>query len=101
MPRIQIDPGFLDCPDYASAVYAAARIPFINQDTTEEQAIQLLKDIWTAGNNADKAAWQLQNEQDEVLRTEQLRIQSEADDLRAQAEVEEAEALSQVYPHPG
>ena len=93
MQRIQLDPGLLECPDYASATYAAARVPFVNPNTTEAQAIQLLRDIWTAGNDADKARWQLQNLEDDTLRTEQRRVQAEAYDLRAQAEVEEAEAL--------
>jgi hypothetical protein len=93
MPRIHADPGFLECPDYASPTYAATRAPLINQNTNEIQAIQFLKDIWTAGNEADKARWQVQNEEDEALRTEQLRIQTEAEGLKAQAEVEEVEAL--------
>jgi hypothetical protein len=93
MPRIQSNPGSLECPDYASPTYAAARAPLVNLNTTEPQAIQFLKDIWTAGNEADKVRWQAQNEEDEAFRIEQLRIQTEAEELKAQAEIEEAEAL--------
>ena len=94
MPRFLSDPALvLECPDYASAIFAASRAPFINPNVTEAQAIQLLKDLWTAGNEADKVSWQLQIGEDEAARLLQLRIQSEADDLRAQAEVDEAETL--------
>jgi hypothetical protein len=93
MARLQFNPNLLECPDFASPTYEAARAPFINENTTEEVAIQLLKDIWNAGNEADKVRWQVQSDEDNALRAEQLRIQADADDLRAQAEVEEAEAL--------
>ena len=46
MPRILSDPGLLECPDFASPTYAAARVPLINPNVTEELAIQLLKDVW-------------------------------------------------------
>lgn len=93
MARIQFNPNLLECPDFASPAYAAARAPFINDNTTEEVAIQLLKDFWSAGNEADKIRWQTQSEEDDALRAEQLRLQTDADNLRAQAEVDEAEAL--------
>jgi hypothetical protein len=93
MPRIQSDPGLLECPDYTSPTYAIARAHLINPDTTEPQAILFLRDIWFAGNDADKLRWQLQNVEDEALRNEQLQIQTEAEVLKAQTEIEEAEAL--------
>lgn len=93
MARIQFNPGLLDCLDFASLTYEAAHAPLINPNTTQEQAIQFLKDIWSAGNEADKVRWQLQIDEDAALHTEQLRIQSKVDDLRAQAQVEEAELL--------
>src|SRR6266478_2425365 len=93
MPRIQLDPGLSECPDFASVIYAAARAPFINPTTTEEQAIQFLKDIWTAGNKADKVRWQQQIDDDAAALTERRRLQLEADTLRYQAEIVEAESL--------
>ena len=92
MARITSDPGLLDCPDFASPTYALVQAPLINDNTTEAQAIQLLKDVWSVGNEADKIRWQLQNDEDQAAHDERLRLQAEADDLRAQAEVEEAEA---------
>ena len=93
MPRFLSDPALLECPDYALAIFAASQAPFINPNVTEAQAIQLLKDSWTAGNEADKVSWQLQIDEDEAAQLLQLCIQSKADDLRAQAEVHEAETL--------
>jgi hypothetical protein len=93
MARVLSDPGLLECPDFASPTYAAARVPFVNLNVTEEQAVQLLKDVWTAGNEADKNRWQVQNDEDNALRAEQLRLRSEAEDLRAQTQIEEAETL--------
>jgi hypothetical protein len=93
MPRILSDPSLLECPDFASPTYAASRAPLVNDNTSEEQAILFLKAVWTAGNEADRARWQLQDEEDEVLRTEQLRVRAEAETLKAQLDIEEAEAL--------
>ena len=84
MPHILSDPGLEKCPNYASPIYEATRAPLVNDNTTEAQAIQFLKNIWTAGNQADKVSWQQQKEQDEALRTEQLHTQLDADNMRAQ-----------------
>ncbi|KAF8799181.1 hypothetical protein BYT27DRAFT_7044024, partial [Phlegmacium glaucopus] len=86
-------PALSECPDFASPVYAAARNPFINPNTNEEQAIQFLKDIWQAGNEADKLSWQQQVDDDAIALTEQQRLQSEADVLRVQARIDEEENL--------
>ena len=88
-----LDPALLDCPDFASPTYTASRATLVNDATTEEQAILFLRAVWTAGNEADKVKWQLQNEEDEVLQAERLRTQTEAEDLRVQLDLEEAEAL--------
>jgi hypothetical protein len=93
MPRIQFDPSLLECPDFASDIYAAARAPFVNPTTTEQEAIQLLKAFWTAGNDADKAKWQQQENDDNAALAEARRLQSEADVIRAQVEIDEAETL--------
>jgi hypothetical protein len=93
MPRIQLNPGLLEYPDFASLTYEATRAPLVNDNTTELQAIQLLRDIWSAGNEADKIRWQLQIEDDEALRLEQMHLREEAEALKAQAQVDEAEVL--------
>jgi hypothetical protein len=43
MPRIQPNPGLLECLDFASDTLMISHAPFINVDTTKEQAIQLLR----------------------------------------------------------
>jgi hypothetical protein len=52
------DPNFNICPDYALDVFTNAWAQFINDNTTKEQVIQLLKNIWELNNNADKETWQ-------------------------------------------
>jgi hypothetical protein len=91
MPRILFNPGLLECPDFTSDTFVISRAPFINANTTEQQAIQLLRDIWTAGNDADKVRWQLQLDEDEAALAER-HLQMQSDNLVAQTEVEEAEA---------
>ncbi|KAF8799551.1 hypothetical protein BYT27DRAFT_7039294, partial [Phlegmacium glaucopus] len=93
MPRIQSDPSFLECPDFASPVYAAARAPLINLTTTEDQAIQFLKDIWDVGNQADRIRWHQQIDDDNDALAEHNQIQSEAELLRVQTKIADAEAL--------
>ncbi|KAF8814266.1 hypothetical protein BYT27DRAFT_7045829, partial [Phlegmacium glaucopus] len=93
MPRVQFDPALSECPDFASPVYAAARNPLVNPTTTEDQAIQILKDVWQAGNNADKVRWQQQSDEDDAALAEHRRLQSEADVLRVQTKIDEEEIL--------
>ncbi|KAF8808317.1 hypothetical protein BYT27DRAFT_7052043, partial [Phlegmacium glaucopus] len=52
-----------------------------------------LKDIWTAGNQADRVKWRQQIDDDNDALAELNRVQSEADLLRVQTEITEAEAL--------
>ena len=74
MPRIHSDPALAECPDFASPTYAEARVPLVNLEVNEEQAIQLLRGMWLAGNEADKLRWQVQCKEDEALRLEQARV---------------------------
>ncbi|KAF8814481.1 hypothetical protein BYT27DRAFT_7082218 [Phlegmacium glaucopus] len=67
--------------------------PFVNPNTTEDQAIQLLKNIWHAGNEADKVMWQQQNIDDTADLTECHWLQSEADVLRVQGSIDDEESL--------
>ena len=93
MPRIQFDPALLECPDFASPIYEAVRAPLVNPDVTEAQAIVFLRAIWLAGNEAEKVKWQTQSNEDEAARADQICVHLEADALRAQAEVDEADSL--------
>ncbi|KAF8801475.1 hypothetical protein BYT27DRAFT_7036627, partial [Phlegmacium glaucopus] len=93
MPRLQFDPELSECPDFASPIYAAARDPFVNLNTTEEQAVQFLKDIWHAGNDADKVRWQQQSDDDAAALADNRRLQSEEDALRVQTTIDKEENL--------
>ena len=93
MPRIQFDPALLECPDFSAPIYDAVRAPLINPQVTAAQAVEFLRAIWIAGNEAEKVKWQTQKDEDEVAQIDQLRLHMEAEAGRAQAEVEEAEAL--------
>ena len=93
MPRIQFDPSLLECPDFASPTFAVAWVPFVNPTTTEEQAIQLLKVIWSAGNKANKLRWQQQGDKDNAALAESCQLQSEANMIRDQAEIDEANTI--------
>ncbi|KAL6302099.1 hypothetical protein BKA93DRAFT_713592, partial [Sparassis latifolia] len=87
------DPASLECPDYALDTYAVTRAPLVNDNTSNEQAIQLLVNIWKAGNEADKVAWQLQIEEHEAEIAEQIRLAAEADKDTQEAQlVEQANA---------
>lgn len=77
MPRILVDPTTIACPDFASNIYDAARAPFVNANTTEEQAIALLSAIWKAGNDAERVNWQQQLDADAADAVDQVRVQAE------------------------
>ncbi|KAG1840053.1 hypothetical protein F4604DRAFT_1992282 [Suillus subluteus] len=64
MLRICNDPNLNICPDYASEDFANTRAQLINDNTTEEQTVQLLRNIWQANNTLDKRLWQQQVEDD-------------------------------------
>ncbi|KAG1808435.1 uncharacterized protein BJ212DRAFT_1303044 [Suillus subaureus] len=62
MLRIQNDPNLNVYLDYAVDVFINIRTQLVNDDTTEDQAMQLLQNIWEANNNAVKILWQQQEE---------------------------------------
>ncbi|KAG2342070.1 hypothetical protein BDR05DRAFT_935759 [Suillus weaverae] len=70
MPRIHNDPNFNICPDYASDTFVNTRAQLINDNITEEQAVQLLRNIWEANNDVDKILWQQQVENDREQRAQ-------------------------------
>jgi len=77
MNRLTIDPSLQECPDYQSETYTESRAPLISGDTTEAQAVQFLRTIWIAGNNADKTRWAAQLQNDENERAHHLRLNDE------------------------
>ncbi|KDQ55577.1 hypothetical protein JAAARDRAFT_195428 [Jaapia argillacea MUCL 33604] len=85
MPRLQFNPNLIHCPDFASEVYAGSRAHFVNENTTEEEAIRHLQDIWRAGNDAEKILWQAQVDEDARDAAEQEHFAKEAEDHRLAA----------------
>jgi hypothetical protein len=76
MPRISIDPNTTQCPDYTLDIYQAVRVPFVNDNTTHEQAAVILTNVWTAQNAVERQQWQEQVDQDDAV-AEQCRQELE------------------------
>ncbi|KAG2124369.1 hypothetical protein DEU56DRAFT_692862, partial [Suillus clintonianus] len=91
MPRILNDPNLNICPDYATPPYANARAQLINEHINEEQAIQILKNIWEASNNVEKGLCQGQVEDEREHREHLNQLQQEQQDRHEQEQIEEAE----------
>lgn len=77
MPRIRYDPNLSVCPDYALEDFANTRAQLVNDNTTEEQAIQILKNIWQTNNALDKRLWQQQVEDDREERDHLQRMEDD------------------------
>ncbi|KAG1824071.1 hypothetical protein DFJ58DRAFT_672881 [Suillus subalutaceus] len=92
MPRMRNDPNFNVCPDYASDGFANTRAQLISDEVTEEQAIQLLKNIWEANNNVDKVAWQRQVAEDREEHAHRKQLEEEEQERIEQARIQEEEA---------
>ncbi|KAG2123613.1 uncharacterized protein EDB93DRAFT_1098894 [Suillus bovinus] len=92
MPRIRNDPNFNICPDYASINFANTRAQLINENVDEEQAIQLLRNIWRANNETDKVLWQQQLAEDREQREHAQRIQEDEQEQVEQERIDEEDA---------
>ncbi|KAG2746815.1 hypothetical protein P692DRAFT_201855635 [Suillus brevipes Sb2] len=91
MARMRNDPNFNVCPDYASDVFENTRAQLINENTNEEQAVQLLTNIWETNNNADKIAWQRQVAADREERLHREQLEEEEQDRLEQVRAQEEE----------
>ncbi|KIK36576.1 hypothetical protein CY34DRAFT_16293 [Suillus luteus UH-Slu-Lm8-n1] len=89
---ISHDPNLSICLDYAEAVYADAQLQLTNQNIDEAQAIIILRNIWVAGNNADKAQWQNQVEEDMEQRQHLECLHEEEQERQDQDRIDEDEA---------
>lgn len=92
MPRIRNDPNFNVCPDYATLPYAVAREQIVNEQVTEAQAVQFLRNIWEAANNAEKALWLEQVEADREQRDQLRFLQEEQEEIQEREKLAEEEA---------
>ena len=96
-PRLAQDPALTQCPDFLSESYHLVREVYLAAHTiSDEDAITELVRAWMDGNEVQKQAWVLQQEEDQRIRVEEewLRLQ-EAAVLRQQEEAEaEAEQVA-------
>ncbi|KIJ61275.1 hypothetical protein HYDPIDRAFT_31569 [Hydnomerulius pinastri MD-312] len=92
MPRLLSGPNLEICPDYAANIYAAARAALINDHTTEQQAIQMLRVVWEAGNTVAKVQWQEQLDQERENQEAQAQLADEQRAQLAQAKRDEEES---------
>lgn len=92
MPRIYNDPNFNICPDCASDTFVNTRAQLINNNITEEQAIQLLRNIWEANNDTDKILWQQQVENNREQCAHCQHLEEEEQEWLDQAQVAEEDA---------
>ncbi|KAG2343184.1 hypothetical protein BDR05DRAFT_884647, partial [Suillus weaverae] len=86
------DPNLNICPNYAAEVFENIWAQLVNENTTEEQAMQLLQNIWEANNNAVKVLWQQQVEEDRERQEHHQRLDDEQERLN-QERVEEEEVV--------
>ncbi|KAG2150199.1 uncharacterized protein EDB93DRAFT_1103451 [Suillus bovinus] len=78
--------------DYASINFANTRAQLINENVDEEQAIQLLRNIWQANNETDKVLWQQQLAEDREQREHAQRIQEDEQERVKQERIDEEDA---------
>ncbi|KAF8960393.1 hypothetical protein BDZ97DRAFT_1639729, partial [Flammula alnicola] len=86
-------PHLLTCPDYSLDAYSLARAKLVSGTVTEEMAIQQLALAWSAGNNADKAAWIQAVELERAEADERDRIAKEAEDALVAAKIQEQDDI--------
>lgn len=85
MPRIERDPHLETPPDFASAHYDMLRTLLVNAGATEEDALTQITNAWQQENEARRAAWDHQVEEDQLA-------QEETDRLAREQEQDEQEA---------
>ena len=68
MPRLTVDPNFVEAPDFNAGFYTTIRDALAaTQNITPAAATESLKASWTAENNAKKAIWMQQLQEDQEL----------------------------------
>ncbi|KAG2068725.1 hypothetical protein BDR04DRAFT_972887, partial [Suillus decipiens] len=96
MPHIHNDPNLNTCPDYASEDFANTQAHLVNENTTDEQAVQLLRNIWQTNNTLDKCLWQQQADDDRKERAHlQCMEEDEQDCLNQEWANEEEDACKE------
>jgi hypothetical protein len=92
MPILAEDPNLAILPDFEADEYAQARAQIANDVIDEQQAAQILANLWRIQNDSDKRRW-ADRIQEEARAAEEARRQAaEVEDQRRQAQAAEQEA---------
>lgn len=105
MPRINVDPNNIVCPDYTSPDHAALRQPLVDNGSTHDVAAQLLTAIWNTQHTIDCQRWQAQVDADTAAENarrtqheeERKRLEEEAEKERAESKKEERKKNKAKY----
>ena len=92
-PQLAQDPTLTQCPDFSSESYRLVREAYWAAHTiSNEDAITELVCAWTDGNEAQKQAWVLQQEEDQRIRAEEEWLRDQEAAVLRQQEEAKAEA---------
>ena len=92
-PRLAQDPTLTQCLDFSSESYHLVCAAYSAAHTiSNEDAITELVHAWTDGNEAQKQAWVLQQEEDQRIRVEEEWLRDQEAAVLRQQEEAEAEA---------
>ncbi|THV06977.1 hypothetical protein K435DRAFT_848651 [Dendrothele bispora CBS 962.96] len=96
MDPLQIDPNLETCPAFDTEIYQIIKTALINDPnspniTNEEEAIQHLRNTWTAENEARKTRWEQQQETEREEAEQRRQEAEEADRLRKEEEKKKTE----------
>jgi hypothetical protein len=95
MPRLTVDPNFAEAPDFNAGFYTTIRDALAAaQNITPAAATESLKASWTAENDAKKAIWTQQLQEDQELE-EAANQATEAEREKEKEEVEKAKREEQ------
>ena len=95
MPRLTVDPNCAEAPDFNAGFYTTIRDALAAaQNITPAAATESLKASWTAENDAKKAIWTQQLQEDQELE-EAANQATEAEREKEKEEVEKAKREEQ------
>ncbi|KAG2060440.1 hypothetical protein BDR06DRAFT_871818 [Suillus hirtellus] len=91
MPHIHSDPNLNVCLDYNLEDFENTQAQLVNKNTTAEQVVQSLRNIWLANNNLEKHLWQQQAEVDREERAHQQCMEEDKQEHLNQVHIDEEE----------
>jgi hypothetical protein len=92
MPRITVDPNLAICPDHKDPSYDAIRLAIVvASNITDDEAAEQLSEAWVQQNNAQKQAWAIQLQEDQIQLKQEAAAQRQAEDEQQRIAQEAAE----------